>query len=123
MSTAARNDARIKSIEVSDEMITARLADCRIVSVPARVVMAARHCHFCPAVDGLRDALPRPGVAPATPRLVFDPPDLADALGRVEDLQRDAAPAASYSRITPGVPSSPSVTSTRLDIPKRYPVR
>ena len=34
MSTAARNDARIKSIEVSDKMITARLADGRIASVP-----------------------------------------------------------------------------------------
>jgi hypothetical protein len=34
MSTAARSDARIKSIEVSDKMITARLADGRIISVP-----------------------------------------------------------------------------------------
>jgi len=34
MSTAARSDARIKSIEVSDEMITARLVDGRIISVP-----------------------------------------------------------------------------------------
>jgi Protein of unknown function (DUF2442) len=34
MSTVARSDARIKSVEVSDEMITARLADGRIISVP-----------------------------------------------------------------------------------------
>jgi hypothetical protein len=34
MSTAAHSDARIKSIEVSDKMITARLADGRIISVP-----------------------------------------------------------------------------------------
>jgi hypothetical protein len=34
MSTAARSDARIKSVEVSDKMITARLADGRIISVP-----------------------------------------------------------------------------------------
>jgi hypothetical protein len=34
MSTAARSDARIKSIHVSDELITARLADGRIISVP-----------------------------------------------------------------------------------------
>jgi len=30
----ARSDARIKSVEVSDEMITARLVDGRIISVP-----------------------------------------------------------------------------------------
>jgi len=34
MSTVARSDARIKSVEVSDEMITARLVDGRIISVP-----------------------------------------------------------------------------------------
>jgi len=34
MSTVARSDARIKSIDISDEMITARLADGRIISVP-----------------------------------------------------------------------------------------
>jgi len=34
MSTVARSDARIKSIDVSDEMITARLKDGRIISVP-----------------------------------------------------------------------------------------
>jgi hypothetical protein len=34
MSTARRSDARIQSIEVSDKMITARLADGRIISVP-----------------------------------------------------------------------------------------
>jgi hypothetical protein len=34
MSTVARSDARIKSIEVSDEMITARLLDGRIIGVP-----------------------------------------------------------------------------------------
>ena len=34
MSTAARSDPRIKSIEVSDDMITARLADGRVISVP-----------------------------------------------------------------------------------------
>jgi hypothetical protein len=34
MSTAARSDARIKSVEVSDKVITARLADGRIISVP-----------------------------------------------------------------------------------------
>jgi hypothetical protein len=34
MSTVARSDARIKSIDVSDEMITARLVDGRIISVP-----------------------------------------------------------------------------------------
>ncbi len=33
MSTVA-SDPRIKSVEVSDEMITARLADGRIISVP-----------------------------------------------------------------------------------------
>lgn len=34
MSTVARSDARIKSIDISEEMITARLADGRIISVP-----------------------------------------------------------------------------------------
>jgi Protein of unknown function (DUF2442) len=34
MSTAARRDARIKSIDISDDMITARLLDGRIISVP-----------------------------------------------------------------------------------------
>ena len=34
MSTVARSDARIKSIDVTDEMITARLVDGRIISVP-----------------------------------------------------------------------------------------
>jgi hypothetical protein len=34
MSTVARSDARIKSIDVSEEMITARLIDGRIISVP-----------------------------------------------------------------------------------------
>jgi hypothetical protein len=34
MSTAAHSDARIKSIEVSDKMITARLADGCVISVP-----------------------------------------------------------------------------------------
>ena len=34
MSTVARSDARIKSIDVSEEMITARLMDGRIISVP-----------------------------------------------------------------------------------------
>ena len=34
MSTVARSDARIKSVEVSDEMITARLVDGRIIGVP-----------------------------------------------------------------------------------------
>jgi hypothetical protein len=34
MSTVARSDPRIKSVEVSDEMITARLADGRIIAVP-----------------------------------------------------------------------------------------
>jgi hypothetical protein len=34
MSTVARSDARIKSIDVSEEMITARLVDGRIISVP-----------------------------------------------------------------------------------------
>ena len=34
MSTVARSDARIKSIDVSEEMITARLKDGRIISVP-----------------------------------------------------------------------------------------
>jgi hypothetical protein len=34
MSTVARSDARITSIDISEEMITARLADGRIISVP-----------------------------------------------------------------------------------------
>jgi hypothetical protein len=34
MSTVARSDPRIKSVEVSDKMITARLVDGRIISVP-----------------------------------------------------------------------------------------
>jgi hypothetical protein len=34
MSTVARSDPRIKSIEVSDDMITARLVDGRVISVP-----------------------------------------------------------------------------------------
>ena len=34
MSTVARRDARIKGVEVSDAMITARLADGRVISVP-----------------------------------------------------------------------------------------
>jgi hypothetical protein len=34
MNTVARSDARIESVEVSDEMITARLIDGRIISVP-----------------------------------------------------------------------------------------
>jgi Protein of unknown function (DUF2442) len=34
MSAVARSDARIKNIEVSDDMITARLVDGRIISVP-----------------------------------------------------------------------------------------
>ena len=34
MSTVARSDARIKSIDVSEQMITARLMDGRIISVP-----------------------------------------------------------------------------------------
>jgi hypothetical protein len=34
MSTVASSDPRIKTVEVSDERITARLADGRIISVP-----------------------------------------------------------------------------------------
>ena len=34
MSTAVSADARIKAIEVSDDLITAQLADGRIISVP-----------------------------------------------------------------------------------------
>ena len=34
MSTAANGDARIKTVEVSDVMITAHLVDGRIISVP-----------------------------------------------------------------------------------------
>lgn len=34
MSTAANSDARIKRIEVTDETITAHLADDRVISVP-----------------------------------------------------------------------------------------
>jgi hypothetical protein len=34
MSTAVSSDPRIKTVEVSDEMITAHLADGRIISVP-----------------------------------------------------------------------------------------
>jgi len=34
MSTVASSDPRIKTVEVSDAMITARLADGRIISVP-----------------------------------------------------------------------------------------
>src|SRR5712691_7927929 len=34
MSTAVNTDARIKSVEVSDDMITAYLADGRVISVP-----------------------------------------------------------------------------------------
>ena len=34
MSTVARSDARIKSLEVSEDLITARLVDGRIISVP-----------------------------------------------------------------------------------------
>ena len=34
MSTVARSDPRITSIEVSDDLITARLIDGRIISVP-----------------------------------------------------------------------------------------
>ena len=34
MSTAVNNDARIKAVEVSEEMITAHLADGRIISAP-----------------------------------------------------------------------------------------
>jgi len=34
MSTAVSSDARIKTVEVSEEMITAHLADGRIISVP-----------------------------------------------------------------------------------------
>ena len=34
MSTAAKSEPRIKSVEVSDGMITAHLADGRIISVP-----------------------------------------------------------------------------------------
>jgi uncharacterized protein DUF2442 len=34
MSTVARSDARIKSAEVSEDLITARLVDGRIISVP-----------------------------------------------------------------------------------------
>lgn len=34
MSTAVSSDPRIKTVEVSDEMITANLADGRIISVP-----------------------------------------------------------------------------------------
>ena len=34
MSTAVSRDARIKRVEVSEEMITAHLADGRIISVP-----------------------------------------------------------------------------------------
>ncbi len=34
MSTAVNGDTRIKKIDVSDEMITAHLADGRIISVP-----------------------------------------------------------------------------------------
>jgi hypothetical protein len=34
MSIVASSDPRIKSVEVSDEMISARLADGRIISVP-----------------------------------------------------------------------------------------
>jgi Protein of unknown function (DUF2442) len=34
MSTAASSDARIKRVEVTDETITAHLADGRVISVP-----------------------------------------------------------------------------------------
>lgn len=34
MSTVARSDPRIKSVDVSEDMITARLMDGRIISVP-----------------------------------------------------------------------------------------
>ncbi len=34
MSTAVSSDARIKAVKVSDDMITAHLADGRIISVP-----------------------------------------------------------------------------------------
>ena len=34
MSTAVSSDARIKTVDVSEEMITAHLADGRIISVP-----------------------------------------------------------------------------------------
>jgi hypothetical protein len=34
MSTAANSDARIRRVEVTDEMITAHLVDGRIISVP-----------------------------------------------------------------------------------------
>ncbi len=34
MSTAVSGDARIKTVEVSEELITAHLADGRIISVP-----------------------------------------------------------------------------------------
>ena len=34
MSTAVSTDARIKSVDVSDDMITAYLADGRVISVP-----------------------------------------------------------------------------------------
>lgn len=34
MSTVARSDPRIKSVDVSQDMITARLMDGRIISVP-----------------------------------------------------------------------------------------
>ena len=34
MSTVARSDARIKSVDVSEDLITARLVDGRIISVP-----------------------------------------------------------------------------------------
>ena len=34
MGTAANSDARIKRVEVSDETITAHLADGRVISVP-----------------------------------------------------------------------------------------
>ena len=59
MSTVARSDARIKSIEVSDELITARLADGRIISVPLawswRLAAAtqAQRAHYEIIGDGL----------------------------------------------------------------------
>jgi hypothetical protein len=58
MSTVARSDARIKSIDVSDEMITARLVDGRIISVPLawswRLVAAtpAQRAHYEIIGDG-----------------------------------------------------------------------
>jgi hypothetical protein len=41
----ASNDPRILSVEVTDDLITAHLADGRTISVPPRVVVAFGQCH------------------------------------------------------------------------------